>query len=594
LSLTSLIYRPNQTALEKAADILKRSREKNDIVTEAFVTSILAEAKMTLGRADELGDYARALRELNETLNYPRFDRDILRLESDMLRMQGDTIGALEKRRELIDFYEAAGRPRLAAMTLNGVANTLYDLGDYEAALEHYVFAIEQLGEKPRRPTANEAVLLKNAGSALTDLDRHDEALAYYEKALEIDAQLGSERGLAYTKFWMAKSLHALGRRERAVALAQEAAALSEQYSSAMQTANIFVWLADRALENGSADVAEDALQRSATILGLAAGDDLDARLGRADQYWAVSYARGMAAALADMGNDTEALRYAQYALDRHEAWLAAEKVQAAVDTKTLFEIRTKDQEIRLLESESRLQQAELALRDSALDRQQMRTVMSYSGVIGFALIASLAAFGWRNAQRLASVRETLVSEEHHRTKNALQIASSLVRAGDSENVGERLFTMGLVYDQLYTVENQSVTDAAPFLGELLDKLMTALAPPGVSAALSCRAGALSANLATPIGLMVCEMAINALKYAFPEKRGVINVDLVEVTDGLLLSVKDNGVGEKASGGAPGAGHQLIRDLASQLNANAVFEQSSEGSVWTVGPIARGAGLARG
>ncbi|MEO0981059.1 MAG: tetratricopeptide repeat protein [Pseudomonadota bacterium] len=588
LQFSDLDFRPDEDALLQARSVLERARAAGDRVSEAHLIAKLGEAAMVQGRGGDLAEYVGLLRRLNKDLNYPRFERDALQLEAHMLKMQGDTVGVLAKREEQLELYAEHDQPVLAALTLNGVANALYDLGDYQAAFDQYVFALEQIEGSGEGNSSNYAVLLKNAGSALTDLGQHAEAIPYYEKALANDQRLGNERGQAYTKFWMAKSLNALGERERAADMARAAADLSARYSNKMQTADILVWLADRALEDENPSEADAALRRAAAVLDLRPEEDLAESLGDADRFWAVSYARSMAAVLSDMGEPVEALRYAEYALAMHTDWLEAEKVQAAVDAAKLQEIRTKDQAIQLLESESRLQLAEIALRDGALERQRLLTTMGYAGVGGLAVIALLAAFGWRNSRRLATVRETLVSEEHHRTKNALQIAASLVRAGQSKGVDQRLFAMGLVYEHLHHVENESVVEAEPFLTTLIERLSEALAPDGVEVELDCEVDTLKADLATPIGLIVCEALINSFKHAFPGGGGFVRVALIERGRELSLSVRDDGVGD-ANKTPPdsGKGQQLIHDLAAQLKASAQLRQDSQGTSWTIESISQ-------
>ncbi|MEO0883383.1 MAG: tetratricopeptide repeat protein [Pseudomonadota bacterium] len=586
IELAEITFKPNDDMLSRAVTVRDQANQSGDIIAEAFATSALAEGYMVLGRADDMEIYLQDMYELQDALSWPKLERDIIRMETSVFKMRGDTVQALTKSEELIAFYLAHDEPDLAALEQNSIANVLYDLGNYEAALEHYRFALAQIDQSKTSLLPNVAVLLKNAGSALTDLSRHAEAIPYYERALTIDETMNNGRGVAYTKFWMAKSLHALGQSDRALSRAQESVALSAQYSNPLQTASIRVWLAERYLERDEPALAETSLSKAAAILELDPGEQLEISLDGTDKFWAVSYARSMASVMSQMGKPVEALRYAEYALASHADWLEAEKVKAAVDAETLFEIRSKDQAIQLLESETQLQKAQIALRDSALARQWLRTIIGYVGAASLAIIAALAVFAWRKSRRLAGLRETLVLEEHHRTKNVLQLASGLAHFSGTKGVSQRLFAMGLVYQHLHAVENESQLDAEPFLTALVDYLSEALAPEGVHAELECDASTLSADMATPVGLIVCEAIINAYKHAFPQKSGKIEVSLKQGDRGLILKISDNGVGDRTSKLArSGKGWQLIEDLAAQLKAVARFQQDSLGSTWTIEPI---------
>ncbi|MEM8772514.1 MAG: tetratricopeptide repeat protein [Pseudomonadota bacterium] len=579
IELTQLVLKPNSEALANADAIIDRANQAGDLLAEAFATAVLAEAVMVLGRLDDVEMHVDALRGFHKTLSFPRLQRDIIQLESNLLEKRGDTVAALSKSRELFQFYTEHNQPNLAVIALIATGNVLYDLGDYEAALDQYVLGLEQLNNSPKSSSANYAVLLQNAGSALTDLGRHEEAIPYYEQALEINERLGNQWSVSYDKFWMAKSLNALGETDRAYALAAEAAELSEQYAGDMQTANILLWMAERSLERQDTFGAEAALSKAASVLELDPNEDLSKNLGGADRYWAVSYARSMASVMRAMGDPAEALRYAEYALDSHADWLEAEKVKAVVDTETLFEIRSKDQAIAL-------QETQLALADSALARRRLQAVIASLSAAGLAVISALAILAWRNSRRLATMRETLVAEEHHRTKNTLQMASSLARANKSSGISQRLFAMGLVYQHLHAVEGKSELDARPFLSTLVNHITEALAPDGVSADVDCSVSSISADAATPVGLIVCEALMNAYKHAFRQKGGSVHVSFHPGKAGSTLSVSDDGVGDKnANRTTSGNGSTLIRDLAKQLKAEAFLKQDSHGTTWIVAPI---------
>ena len=89
------------------------------------------------------------------------------------------------------------------------------------------------------------------------------------------------------------------------------------------------------------------------------------------------------------------------------------------------------------------------------------------------------------------------------------------------------------------------------------------------------------------LGLIVTELVINALKYAFPgQPAGAAVIVRYEIngTD-WKLSVCDNGVGRAETAGAPaksGLGTSLVGALAQQLNAKVESTSSSAGLTVTV------------
>ena len=84
------------------------------------------------------------------------------------------------------------------------------------------------------------------------------------------------------------------------------------------------------------------------------------------------------------------------------------------------------------------------------------------------------------------------------------------------------------------------------------------------------------------MGLIVTELVINSLKYAFPGHKdgATVAVRYEAVGTGWELSVADNGIG-RAEGAAPpvkgGLGTSLVTALAHQLNAKVKRENTGRG-----------------
>ncbi len=87
---------------------------------------------------------------------------------------------------------------------------------------------------------------------------------------------------------------------------------------------------------------------------------------------------------------------------------------------------------------------------------------------------------------------------------------------------------------------------------------------------------------AVSLGLIVTELVINALKYAFPSETGDAAVTVRYEVSGPAwqLSVSDNGVGRAEPDGIPakgGLGTSLVKALAQQLEAEVVWSNSPRG-----------------
>ena len=124
--------------------------------------------------------------------------------------------------------------------------------------------------------------------------------------------------------------------------------------------------------------------------------------------------------------------------------------------------------------------------------------------------------------------KEVLLKEIHHRVKNNMQVISSLValqaeRLPDAamravlQDVTHRVRSMALVHEKLYQSADMARVEFAEYAQSLLNYLWRAhgTAASGVRLALDLEPVPLSVNAAVPCGLILNELASNALKHAF-------------------------------------------------------------------------------
>jgi two-component sensor histidine kinase len=179
--------------------------------------------------------------------------------------------------------------------------------------------------------------------------------------------------------------------------------------------------------------------------------------------------------------------------------------------------------------------------------------------------------------------KEVLLKEVHHRVKNNLQVISSLVNlqadALDDpaaravlREVTLRVRSIALVHEKLYQSADLARVDFSEYAKSLLSYLWRAYAVEGAAITLSLDLAPifLPVNLAVPCGLILNELAGNALKHAFTGRSGGdVAVSLRAVGSGdLQLAVRDNGTGVP-----PGLdwrqtsslGLRLVQMLAGQL-----------------------------
>jgi two-component sensor histidine kinase len=194
---------------------------------------------------------------------------------------------------------------------------------------------------------------------------------------------------------------------------------------------------------------------------------------------------------------------------------------------------------------------------------------------------------------RLALDRQRLlVKEINHRVKNSLSIVSSMLslqsHASGDDNVkrllGEassRVATIARAHERLYQTNEVETLDIAEYikavcadLPSVAGRTVRVEAPAGIK---------LSTGRAVSLALIVVELTTNALKYAFPDGPGAVQVTLAKAGDELVVSVADDGAGLPV-GFSPerskGLGMRIIAALASQFDAKLMVRRPSKGSVF--------------
>jgi two-component sensor histidine kinase len=85
---------------------------------------------------------------------------------------------------------------------------------------------------------------------------------------------------------------------------------------------------------------------------------------------------------------------------------------------------------------------------------------------------------------------------------------------------------------------------------------------------------------AVAIGIIVNELVMNAVKYAYPDGAGPIHVNLVSQGDELVLSITDDGVGlnVKADPRSTGMGQRIVTAMASKLEASVERDPAHTGT----------------
>jgi two-component sensor histidine kinase len=219
-----------------------------------------------------------------------------------------------------------------------------------------------------------------------------------------------------------------------------------------------------------------------------------------------------------------------------------------------------------------------------------MRTISHLTLAEATALLACICLLpGWllyrtlRRNRQLQAEKDRLVHQLHHRLKNNLQIAMSLLSIqshyldnemaqaaiGQSRN---RMYALSLIHQRLFRPDDLELIDIKRYVPDLVQYLRDNFPnQQRIVFHLDIDPTPLDAAIAVPIGLILNESISNSLQWAFPgDRSGAIRIVLHQ-RQGLFLTIADDGIGlgpREKSQRRLSMGFQLMDTLVEQLEGD--------------------------
>lgn len=251
--------------------------------------------------------------------------------------------------------------------------------------------------------------------------------------------------------------------------------------------------------------------------------------------------------------------------------------------------IRVKDQNIRILQHQAQIEQANL--RHATL-KQSITTACAAFLIILVGLVYvqyhqeqrdnSIITEQNKELQQLIEEKEWLVKEIHHRVTNNLHTVISLLEsqavflrddALKAIKISQhRIYAMLLIHQKLYLSGDIKTIDMKIYLAELIQYLEDGVTVKGKSPiTLYAETLKLDVSQAIPLALIINEAVTNAIKHAFPGTRiGNIVITLARIGKAAIVEIEDNGVGmpeDIKTSGLNTLGMQLMRGLSKDIDA---------------------------
>jgi chemotaxis protein methyltransferase CheR len=187
--------------------------------------------------------------------------------------------------------------------------------------------------------------------------------------------------------------------------------------------------------------------------------------------------------------------------------------------------------------------------------------------------------------EELLRQKHVLLQEMEHRVANSLQIIASILllkakvvtseeTRGHLKDAHQRVMSVAAVQSHLHATEGIDQIEVGSYLTTLCSSLADSMIGEDRSTTVKVVAGKgqIGSAQAVSIGLIVTELVINAIKYAFPVDKAdaQVLVTYEGVGTNWKLVVSDNGSGKRAdtTAGRPGGlGTVIVQALVKQLKA---------------------------
>jgi PAS domain S-box-containing protein len=196
--------------------------------------------------------------------------------------------------------------------------------------------------------------------------------------------------------------------------------------------------------------------------------------------------------------------------------------------------------------------------------------------------------------------KEILLRELHHRTKNNLQVISSLLDLHSIyiedknilniiKEVQHRIKSIALVHEKLYNAKDLSDVNLKDYITDFAHALLKSYE--GIKERISLKVDVdnivLSLDTITPCGMIISELVSNSLKYAFPDSgKGKITIECHSIDGGeVQLRICDNGIGLPKGldfRNTKSLGFKLICKLAENQLRGTVEQEDRKGTAFLI------------
>lgn len=642
--LAKILHVQNKTTearqlADKAIEIFKA----NNLYLELGYAYYDVSGYYSINSNDELAERIRIV----EELALPAFQKsgstlkeaDILKELGDLVQLTGDYSKALVLLNHSLQLYQRANYYNLEG--IYDLLGSVYAItGNNEQALKYGLLAVKSAASV-NDTTIQLATIFNRIGSTYSAMKEYKTAYDYFQKALTVAKKYNNTETIDILLSKISRTLIALNQPQQALSVlkqAQQTYTPEDIYSQLYITASFLITY--NALKNyNEGEKYCNELLAISNRLDKYEPDQSEVLYPVTEFYLATHQYDLARKHLAETDTFYKAIQSPLELYKNHLLWFKLDSIEGNYPSaiahyqqyKALsdslmnetaskhigqlqveFETEKKDNNIKLLENKTKLQQSRLT------QANQTRNWI-FGIVILLLVITALLVNNSRVKQQankklkaqqkeiekknialehLVTEKEWLVKEMHHRVKNNFHTVAGLL-ATQSEYLKtneaieamdesrHRVHAMSLIHQKLYQSDNLSAIYMPDYINELINYLRDCFnTSKSLQFNLQIEPVALDLSDSVPIGLILNEAITNSIKYAFPGKEnGIINITLKHTeANNLLLSITDNGIGlphNFSSSNTKSMGMKLMHGLSEDIDGKFIIS-SNKGTAITV------------
>lgn len=524
------------------------------------------------GSPDLALGYAQDFLKLAQEMNLPLKEAEAFEEISLIQRKLGNLENATSAALKALTIYENRKEYKRSIAVVTQLANSSVAEGQYKEAIKGFVKAYKFYKEIP--DTLRTAYTLLNLGETYRLDGQYDSAAYYLEEALRLNTS-GDQIVRGYGIGNLGLVFHNRGSHQQAVAPLKESieilSKLGDRYSVSVYTFE----LGKALLELNQSTLGEKKMLEAYQI----------AKTERLKEQIR-DFSEGLAAYYQTNSNFRLAFTYQQEYQLYKDSLINIDNVRRMEQLKGQYAVNERETEISFL---------------SQINDNQHRTLLWL--IAGASILTVLLVLLYINnrqkkrANKLIAQREQekalLLQELNHRTKNNLQMISSLLRLQAASLEGQpgadamregrnRVDSLALIHQKLYKVGSESI-DMRQYLRELVDNLSEGFNP-DIVIDLDLDSCEVKVDTAIPLALITNELITNSLKYGQALKEpSRVQLAIKKNNSGYDLSISDNGAGMEMPdlNKLKSFGLKLVYSLANQIQAQIDYNNAN-GSKWNI------------